>query len=570
MMDPSDQGAEPPSEEDPPVPPPDWFDWQWPAYQSHREPGGAEADPAAPDPPEPGAAAASEVAAEADAPGPEPDAPEVSGAGPPDDSTAPMPVVASAPPRPDTPEPATVAPAAWGAWAGWGPPPGGPGQRRGRGWIIALALLATVALVAGGLLGLGPTLRRWVSTPAASRAGGGTTATSGTAQLTITTPGQGDPDAMVRPLLAARAGAVLHHDRAAFLATVDQRRRTFYRAQAALFDRMATVPFSALEYRAGPDLTTARVRSRYAPAPVYLSEVRARYRFRGQDSAPVTAHYYYTFTLTSAGWRLAGQGDLPARKDDAEIWDSGPVRSLSSARTLVVHHPGERALAERLLSAAERGYGQVDASWSAAWDHKVVILVPHDQSEAERLVHGRDLSDVAAVASSQVEQGPAHRLLGNRVIVNTSVMRRYNGLNLQIVVTHEMTHVATRRVGVGVPLFLVEGFADYAALRPVDAPLRITRPALAAAMRGGRFHGRLPSDDELLGSDAALAYDEASSFCLWVARTFGEAKVQRLYRSFAGVEEPTPQVLDQRLRRVLGISRAAAEPRWAAFVRQAL
>jgi len=133
-----------------------------------------------------------------------------------------------------------------------------------------------------------------------------------------------------------------------------------------------------------------------------------------------------------------------------------------------------------------------------------------------------------------------------------------------------MTHVATRKVGAGVPLFLVEGFADYTALRPLDAPLRITRPALAAAVRDGHFHGTLPSDDDLLGNDAALAYDEASSFCLWMERTFGEAKVQRLYRSFADVDEPTPQALDERLRRIMGISRATAQSRWAAFVRGAL
>jgi hypothetical protein len=246
------------------------------------------------------------------------------------------------------------------------------------------------------------------------------------------------------------------------------------------------------------------------------------------------------------------------------------VGTVHSARTLVVYHPGDQALAQRLLTAAERAYGQVAATWSASWERKVVILVPHDQGEAQRLVHGRDLTDVAAVASSQIEQGPSHRVLGNRVIVNTDVISRYNRLNLQVVVTHEMTHVATRRVGLGIPLFLVEGFADYTALRPVDAPLRITRPALADAVRAGRFRGKLPSDDDLRGSDAPLAYDEGSSFCLWIARTFGEGKVQSLYRSFSDVEQATPQALDQRLRRVLGISRATAESRWAAFVRQAL
>ena len=50
-------------------------------------------------------------------------------------------------------------------------------------------------------------------------------------------------------LLADRAKAVLDGDRAAFLATVDRRRTAYYRSQAALFTRLRTVPFSALDYR---------------------------------------------------------------------------------------------------------------------------------------------------------------------------------------------------------------------------------------------------------------------------------------------------------------------------------
>ena len=599
-MDTSEHDADSPSEESPPPPRPARADWRWPAYPSQPqarddEPETPPDPPTAPpdraEPPPAGQAPPGEQAPREEAPASAgggalgPAAAPTQAPAPVGDAILPIPAVqpvthagpptpAAPPPwtAPATPEPGWGAPPAWGAPAGWGPPPAEPARRRRRGWIIALALLATVALAVGSLVGLGPTLRQWASESADTGPAGRPAATS-PPKLRVTTPGR-DPGAALRSLLAARVGAVLHHDRAAFLATVDRRRGTFYRAQAALFDHMATVPFAAIKYQAGRDLATERVRRRYAPSRVYLSEVRASYRFRGQDSAPVTAHYSYTFTLTSAGWRVAGQGDLSTRKDDVEIWDAGPVGTVHSARTLVVYHPGERPLAERLLAAAERGYGQVDASWSASWDHKVVVLVPHDQKEAERLVRGRDLSDVAAVASSQVEQGPLHRLLGNRVIVNTSMIRRYKGLNLQIVVTHEMTHVATRNVGVAVPLFLVEGFADYTALRSIDAPLRVTRPALAAGVRSGRFKGRLPSDGDLLGDDAALAYDEASSFCLWLARTYGEAKVQSLYRSFAYEDVPTPEerdpLLDIHLWRVLGTSRAAAESRWAAFVRRAL
>jgi hypothetical protein len=255
------------------------------------------------------------------------------------------------------------------------------------------------------------------------------------------------------------------------------------------------------------------------------------------------------------------------RRDDHEIWDSGQVRTVRSARTLIVHHPGQEELAGRLLRVADRAYAQVGAAWTGPWERKAVILVPRDQDEAERLVGARDLSRVAAVASSSVESGSTERVLGNRIVVNTSNVDGYDGLNLQVLITHEMTHVATRSLGDGVPLLLVEGFADWAALKPVGLPFSSTRPALSTRVRSGRFDGALPTDREFRGGDAAVAYDEGSAFCLWVAETFGARKLQALYRQFAGADPPNPTQLDRGFRRALGISRRTAERRWAAWVR---
>jgi hypothetical protein len=339
-----------------------------------------------------------------------------------------------------------------------------------------------------------------------------------------------------------------------------------------LFDRMATVPFASFSYTVPDPLQDVggdRARQRYAPTAVSVFPIEASFGFRGQDASPFVARYYYTFAVTDSGWRIAGQDDVPAPlRSDVEIWDGGPVQTVSSSRTLVVFHPGGSTLARRLLTVAEQGYAQVTASWSGKWDKRVVILVPRDQREAQRLVRSRSLTDVAAVTSSAIEAGPLHRLLGNRIIVNTSLVKSYRTLDLQVVLTHEMTHVATRAIGVGVPLYLVEGFADYTALRPLGAPLRVTRPSLALAVRASRFTGKLPSRSQLVGNDAALAYDQGSSFCLWVAITFGEGKVQALYRSFGDLStDATRQDEDRRFRRVLGLSRTTAEGRWAAFVR---
>jgi hypothetical protein len=130
--------------------------------------------------------------------------------------------------------------------------------------------------------------------------------------------------------------------------------------------------------------------------------------------------------------------------------------------------------------------------------------------------------------------------------------------------------VATRTLGDGVPLLLVEGFADWAALEPVGYPFAVTRRNLAERVRAGRFDGALPADREFRGPDAAVAYDEGSSFCLWVAETFGRSRLQALYRAFAGPSPPSGAELDRGFRRALGVSRRTAEGRWAAWVREQL
>ncbi len=437
----------------------------------------------------------------------------------------------------------------------WGPPQAP--RRRPRGWLIALVVVGLALALVAAVLSL--------QSPDA--------APSRVASSVAPRLRANDPVRQVQHVLALRAQAIVHHNRAGFLASVDSRRTSFYRAQAVLFDRMATAPFSGFAYQldSPANLATARIRQRYAPAPVYLPEIQASYHFRGQDASPVLARFYYTFVWTGSAWRIAAQDELrPLVQSDAEIWDAGTLQTVATSRTLVVFHPGDSALANRLRGAAEQGYAQVAASWSGSWEHKVVILVPHDQAEAERLVGARDLGQVAAVAASSIESGAFQRVLGNRIVVNSTNVRRYDQLNLQVVMTHEMTHVATRTIGQGVPLFIVEGFADFTALRPIGQPLAFTRPALASAVKAGRFDGTLPSDADLRGANASVAYDASSSFCLWVATTFGEPRLQALYRAFRGTAEPGIAGQDIVFRHVLGISRATAQTRWATWVRQVL
>jgi hypothetical protein len=381
-------------------------------------------------------------------------------------------------------------------------------------------------------------------------------------------PSLPDPRTDLPKLLAKRAKAIVDDDRTAFMSTVDKRQKTWYREQSTQFARMRTVPFATFAYRVVALRGGAGQKRRYDADQVYLGQVEARYRFTGQDASPVLTRHSFTFVHIPAGWRIANRGDPRLRaRDDVEIWDSGQVRTVRSARTLIVYHPGEEALARRLLTVADRAYGQVAAAWTGKWERKAVILVPRDQQEAQKLVGARDLSRVAALASSSIESNQSGRVLGNRIVINTTNVVRYRDLDLQVLITHEMTHVATRTLGDGVPLLLVEGFADWAALMPVKLPFQVTRAALYQQVRSGRFDGTLPGDREFRGPNAGVAYDEGSAFCLWVARTYGAAKLRALYLEFAGTSPASAADLDRGFRHVLGLPRRTAERRWAAWVR---
>jgi hypothetical protein len=422
-----------------------------------------------------------------------------------------------------------------------------------------MAALLVVALVAAVLL---------VRPGGSAGSAGSPPRAAGPAKSGTTAPAPPDPRTDLPKLLAKRAKAIVDDDRAAFLSTVDKRQKAWYREQSTHFAYLRTVPFSAFAYRVVALRAGTGLKRRYDADQVYLGQVEARYKFTGQDASPVLTRHSFTFVHVPAGWRIAAKGDRRLRaRDDVEIWDSGKVQTLRSARTLIVYHPGAEDLARRLLTVADRAYAQVGAAWTGKWERKAVILVPRDQDEAERLVGARDLSRVAALASSSVESNESGRVLGNRIVINTTNVVRYRPLDLQVLITHEMTHVATRTLGDGVPLLLVEGFADWAALQPVKYPFSVTRAALVQQVRSGRFDGALPGDREFRGPEAGVAYDEGSAFCLWVARTFGAAKLRALYREFAGSDSTSTADLDRGFRDVLDLSRRTAERRWAAWVR---
>ena len=99
--------------------------------------------------------------------------------------------------------------------------------------------------------------------------------------------------------------------------------------------------------------------------------------------------------------------------------------------------------------------------------------------------------------------------------------------------SHEATHVATGApLTSGVPLWLLEGFADYVALHDVDLPITTTAgQIIAAGPRATAPPDQLPGPARVRPDATHLgaAYESAWVACLVLADAGGQDALVRLY-----------------------------------------
>jgi hypothetical protein len=477
-----------------------------------------------------------------------------------------------------------------GAVAGGSPP---AGQKRRLSPPPRRPLVAAVAVACAGTLltGVGYAV---AGLPAAG-AGGAPRATGAAPG-----PSRPSPPASARPprfgagdlaavdaILDRRARALRAGDLAAFLADVDPALRA---RQRELFAGLRRLPLATWRQRADPAATPAAVpvpppAVRPEPALVpdhdpahpgpaaaagrisWTVRITLRYRLRGFDATDTVDTQYLTFARPAAGGRTSIVGDGAARglADDPEIWADGPLSVVRGRHSLVIGAGGRRPRLRRIAALLDRAVPAVTGVVGAAWARRAVALVPATDAQAAALAGGGpSLREIAAV--STVTRGPGGRPGNDRIVVSPAGYPRLNGIGRHVVLTHELTHIATRAAAdARTPAWLVEGLADYVGYKGLGVPVSSAARELRREVAGGRLPRALPGSADFSGDSGRLpqAYEEAWLACRMVAGRYGEQRLVRLYRA-AGTRPGDP------FRRVLGVDAAEFTSMWRGYLRREL
>jgi hypothetical protein len=378
----------------------------------------------------------------------------------------------------------------------------------------------------------------------------------------------------IEAALAQRSSALLHRDRDAFAATIAPTAGAFRTAQLAVFANTAAVPFSSWFYEVAPaDVAAATV----PRAGQLLVAVTLRYALRDFDPQPTALREYLTFvTSDDSPWLLTSDSDGAADGEHSarDLWDFGPVIVVKGARSLVLAHPAGGALAHTLAAAADAAVPRVTAFWGSGWAGRVVILEPATEDELAQIVGTtQDLSQIAALATAEISTSArGDSAVGDRVAINPATFGTLGALGRRVVMTHEITHVATRSVtSTGTPTWLVEGIADYVGFKGTGTSARFDASELAHQVDAGQLPTALPSAadfaaDASSGTALAQDYEEAWLACRFIVSRTSEATLIAFYRQVGTAQGSPAAALKAAFASVLHTDQATFTASWRSYV----
>lgn len=444
-----------------------------------------------------------------------------------------------------------------------------PDARRSRARRRARLLAAT--LTAMGAIAVGA-----VVVTAQQQTGPGTPGPGGgiVDQATITR-GDNRQDT-VAAMLARRSDALRNGNRSAFLDTVDDSDPSFRSAQATWFDNLSAVPFSAWSLTLGSRATTvvpqaARDLADRLAAGSFAAEIDSAYRVAGFDNADQRYDRVYALTPRDGRWYVSGTFDPADASAHRELWDVGKVHVLSAEHGLILGLDSSSSL-RAYADAVDRAVPRVNAVWGTGWSRQVLVEVTRTEDEMSAILGGAPSAYRQLAAVTRGELGTDEvSSAAERIIINPKAYRELSDVGRQVIMGHEITHVAARqRTQPWTPRWLAEGFADYIGYRDSGLSVRVIAQELVGDVNSGYLPDALPVDDDFSATNSALAqsYEMSWLACRLIAERYGPDTLVAFYRAVGspgGASEVNKAFTD-----VLDTTPADFTRHWRDYVRSEL
>jgi hypothetical protein len=242
-----------------------------------------------------------------------------------------------------------------------------------------------------------------------------------------------------------------------------------------------------------------------------------------------------------------------------EPWLFPRLRATSTAHVLVIGERSHAAQLRRLAATLEGLVSDVRKVWpERAWNGRVVAYAT-TATEFVRSWYGHSAAgdsgngDRASFVAKVATLGRPGASGGAVRMVLTPYLLQGDRPGYVDILRHEMTHVAMARLSAGVPVWLVEGAAEYTGFArrspsgALDATTTFGRHGLTAAEVTSTLRGTWRPTLEAGtgfygGSEKAVDehYNSAFITCLYIADRYGEKTLRRLYERSAQLGGDSP------------------------------
>ncbi|WP_344212498.1 hypothetical protein [Kribbella sancticallisti] len=275
----------------------------------------------------------------------------------------------------------------------------------------------------------------------------------------------------VDTFLLRRAKAVRTVDERLFLQDLDPANVKLRQEQKILFANLVELGLDEIGYSQAEERFD-QVAVKEHGSSTYLVRVLMRYQIHQVDLTPVTTELGYTFVQRAGRWILVDDTDLD---DDLgpgahqEVWDLGRFEVHRAPRVLVVVEKGDTRRGRAIVTEAREALVQVTTYWPRKWRGSVLIAALDEAEIRDARFADEDIESAASAGSTfsslPGEDTADGTVAGAYIVINPKERDRID----EILLSHEVTHVATADLGGYEPLWLAEGAAEYVSWRGIEA-----------------------------------------------------------------------------------------------------